>query len=78
MAIEISTPLIEEAYEEAHKSGALGGKISGAGGGGYMYFFCPGETRHRVEARLEQMGLELTRFAFEPRGVQTWGTSSES
>jgi D-glycero-alpha-D-manno-heptose-7-phosphate kinase len=73
MATEISTPQIEEAYEEARRCGALGGKISGAGGGGYMYFFCPDETRHRVGDRLEQMGLELTRFAFEPHGVQTWG-----
>jgi D-glycero-alpha-D-manno-heptose-7-phosphate kinase len=74
MATEITTPQIEDAYEEARRAGALGGKISGAGGGGYMYFFCPGETRHSVSDRLEQMGLELTRFAFEPQGVQTWGT----
>jgi D-glycero-alpha-D-manno-heptose-7-phosphate kinase len=74
MATEITTPQIEEAYEEARRAGALGGKISGAGGGGYMYFFCPAETRHRVGDRLEQMGLKLTRFAFEPQGVQAWGT----
>jgi D-glycero-alpha-D-manno-heptose-7-phosphate kinase len=74
MATEITSPQIEEAYEEARRCGAVGGKISGAGGGGYMYFFCPSETRHRVADRLEQMGLELTRFAFESQGVQTWGT----
>jgi D-glycero-alpha-D-manno-heptose-7-phosphate kinase len=78
MATEITTPQIEEAYEEARRFGALGGKISGAGGGGYMYFFCPSETRHRVGDRLEEMGLELTRFAFEPQGVQTWGTPFRS
>jgi D-glycero-alpha-D-manno-heptose-7-phosphate kinase len=74
MATQISTPQIEEAYEEARRHGALGGKISGAGGGGYMYFFCPGETRHRVSSRLEELGLNLTRFSFEPHGAQTWAT----
>jgi D-glycero-alpha-D-manno-heptose-7-phosphate kinase len=72
MAGQITTPAIDEIYDEAKRHGALGGKVSGAGGGGYMYFFCPAETRHRVSARLEEIGLHLTRFTFEPSGVQTW------
>lgn len=72
MSDRISNPRLEEIYEEARRAGALGGKVSGAGGGGYMYFFCPGETRHRVTARLEEMGLACSRLTFEPRGVQAW------
>jgi D-glycero-alpha-D-manno-heptose-7-phosphate kinase len=75
MAQQITNPTIDEIYEEALKCGALGGKISGAGGGGYLYFFCPRETRHRVASRLASMGVGLTRFAFEPLGVQTWETA---
>jgi D-glycero-alpha-D-manno-heptose-7-phosphate kinase len=75
MAHQITNPIVDEIYDEARKSGALGGKISGAGGGGYLYFFCPRETRHRVAARLASMGVDLTRFAFESRGVQTWETA---
>lgn len=41
MAHSISNPLIDSIYEAAIKSGATGGKISGAGGGGFMFFFCP-------------------------------------
>jgi D-glycero-alpha-D-manno-heptose-7-phosphate kinase len=74
MADQITNPIVDEIYDEARNCGALGGKISGAGGGGYMYFFCPRETRHRVATRLGAMGVDLTRFAFEPQGVQTWET----
>jgi D-glycero-alpha-D-manno-heptose-7-phosphate kinase len=72
MAGQITSPRLDEIYEAARARGALGGKVSGAGGGGYMYFFCPGETRHEVAACLDDLGLEVTRFAFEPSGVQTW------
>ena len=75
MAAQITNPLIDEIYDEAKRGGALGGKVSGAGGGGYMFFFCPGETRHGVTDRLQQMGVEVARFAFEANGVQTWETT---
>ncbi|MGC9146179.1 MAG: dehydrogenase, partial [Nitrososphaeria archaeon] len=48
MAEGITNPVIEEIYEEAKKSGATGGKISGAGGGGFMMFYCPKNTRYKV------------------------------
>ncbi len=48
MAHNISNNRIEEIYEAAKKAGATGGKISGAGGGGFMIFYCPGNTRHTV------------------------------
>lgn len=72
MSPRISTPTIDEAYEEACRHGAIGGKVTGAGGGGFMLFYCAPGTRHRVAARLAQLGLSETEFAFEPGGLRTW------
>jgi len=72
MSDRISNAQIEEYYEEARKHGALGGKITGAGGGGYMMFYCEFEKRHKVVAQLRKMGATPTEFAFDDRGLQTW------
>ncbi len=70
---KVSTPEVNEMYEEARRLGALGGKITGAGGGGYMLFYCLFERKHRVAERLKQMGGQVSEFAFEFHGLQTWG-----
>ena len=54
MAENISNSQLDELYETARKAGATGGKISGAGGGGFMIFYCPGNTRFQVINALEQ------------------------
>jgi D-glycero-alpha-D-manno-heptose-7-phosphate kinase len=72
MSPRITTPLIDEAYLEALEHGALGGKVTGAGGGGYILFYCPPGTRHRVSGRLKLMGLDEAEFAFEHEGLTTW------
>ncbi|MBP5189678.1 MAG: dehydrogenase, partial [Bacteroidales bacterium] len=48
MAKSVSNPRIDAIYTAARQAGATGGKISGAGGGGYMTFYCPALTRHAV------------------------------
>ncbi|MDR2848516.1 MAG: dehydrogenase, partial [Bacteroidales bacterium] len=48
MARHISNEQIDKIYETAVNNGALGGKISGAGGGGFMFFYCPANTRYQV------------------------------
>ena len=68
----ISNDFIDEIYEQALKQGALGGKITGAGGGGFMLFYCRFEHKHRVAEALKRMGAIPTEFAFEPMGLQTW------
>jgi D-glycero-alpha-D-manno-heptose-7-phosphate kinase len=68
----ISNPYIDELYEEARKKGAIGGKITGAGGGGYMIFYCEFEKRHKVAEQLRKMGAIPAEFAFEADGLQTW------
>ncbi len=71
----ISTPRIEELYQAARQAGALGGKIAGAGGGGYLLLYCPFDRKHRVAEAVEQLGGQIVNFGFEPRGVQTWDAS---
>ncbi len=72
MSPRISTDFIEEAYAEAVSAGALGGKVTGAGGGGYMLFFCPFQLKHRVAERLIALGAEVTEFEFASDGLTTW------
>ena len=68
----ISTPIIDEAYAEAIAHGATGGKVTGAGGGGFMLFYCRPGCRHRVARRLAELGLLETEFAFTTEGLTTW------
>jgi D-glycero-alpha-D-manno-heptose-7-phosphate kinase len=68
----ITTPRIDELYEEALKAGAIGGKITGAGGGGHLLLYCPFTKRHNVRERLSAMGTRATDFRFDPSGMQTW------
>ena len=66
LASRISNGVIEEAYQAARGAGALGGKISGAGGGGFMLLYCPYERREAVRAALKDF-QELP-FQLEPDG----------
>ena len=72
MSNKISNPQIDELYAEALKAGALGGKLLGAGGGGYLLMYCPYNVRHKVAARMESMGGQLADWNFELRGAQSW------
>jgi D-glycero-alpha-D-manno-heptose-7-phosphate kinase len=72
MAEGISNPLIEELYEQAKKSGATGGKISGAGGGGFMTFYCPAISKYRVMETLSQFGGYCRPYQFTDHGLTTW------
>jgi D-glycero-alpha-D-manno-heptose-7-phosphate kinase len=72
MSPRISTDFIDEAYAAAKQEGALGGKVTGAGGGGYMLFYCPFHRKHRVAERLVEMGGTVDEFQFSPDGLTTW------
>ena len=72
MADGISNPLMEEIYETAKKAGATGGKISGAGGGGFMIFYCPGNAKYTVMQRLEKFGGYSKNYQFVEHGLKTW------
>jgi D-glycero-alpha-D-manno-heptose-7-phosphate kinase len=72
MARHISNTRIEEIYNAARQAGATGGKISGAGGGGFMIFYCPGTSRYKVIQSLGKFGGEVRQYAFNKYGLTTW------
>ncbi|MCD6067563.1 MAG: dehydrogenase [Bacteroidetes bacterium] len=72
MAQSISNQLIDSIYTTAIENGAAGGKISGAGGGGFMFFYCPGVTKVKVARSLEQFGGKVQAFKFTAQGLTTW------
>lgn len=72
MAEGISNSLMEEIYESAKAAGATGGKISGAGGGGFMIFYCPGTTKYKVIKSLEKFGGQHRNYQFVEHGLTTW------
>lgn len=72
MASHISNPQIDQIYTSAKKAGATGGKISGAGGGGFMVFYCPGNTRFPVMETLNTFGGKVNPFQFTQHGLTSW------
>lgn len=72
MADSISNELIDNVYDAAMAAGAAGGKISGAGGGGFMFFYCPSTTRYRVIDALAAFGGKAKRYEFVNEGLKTW------
>lgn len=66
LASKISNNIIDESYEAAIKAGALGGKVSGAGGGGFLLLYCPRDKQDSVRNALRHL-RELP-FHFEPDG----------
>jgi D-glycero-alpha-D-manno-heptose-7-phosphate kinase len=72
MADGISNDLMDEIYETAKQSGATGGKISGAGGGGFMIFYCPGNTKFNVIKNLERFGGHHKNYQFVEHGMKSW------
>ena len=72
MAHNISNSTIENIYTAAKKAGATGGKISGAGGGGFMIFYCPHNTRYAVIDALTALGGEIKNYSFTKYGLTTW------
>lgn len=72
MATKITTPLIDEMYEAVCKKGALGGKILGAGGGGYLLVYTPFNKRQTIAEELKGLGGQMVDFDFEFRGLRSW------
>lgn len=64
---KVSNPEIDRWYEMARQNGALGGKIMGAGGGGFFMFYVD-KDKNRLRETLEKEGLKEMRFRFELEG----------
>jgi D-glycero-alpha-D-manno-heptose-7-phosphate kinase len=61
---------VDVLYERARELGATGGKLCGAGGGGYLVIFCPPDRAPVVREALEALGGRFTDFAFHPEGLR--------
>ena len=68
----VSNPEIERLFALAEGQGALGGKATGAGGGGCLLFLCAPDTEHRVARALREAGAEILHFSFDDLGLQVW------
>jgi D-glycero-alpha-D-manno-heptose-7-phosphate kinase len=68
----ISNPKIDEIVDTALKEGADAGKVSGAGGGGFMMFFVPIEKRVHLTRVLNQFGGYVQNCHFTTKGSETW------
>lgn len=78
MTEEISNPVIDEIYETTLHAGSSGGKISGAGGGGFMIFYCPNNTKYKVIESLQKFGGEFRKYNFLNNGIYTWSTNGSN
>jgi D-glycero-alpha-D-manno-heptose-7-phosphate kinase len=74
MAQGISNAQIDHIYQTAMDAGALGGKISGAGGGGFMTFYAESSQRYDVIEALEKLGGTVIPYQFTQTGVEQWKT----
>lgn len=69
---KISTAQLDDIYNSALTHGALGGKLLGAGGGGFLLFYVPPFRKHELMTHLEQAGLKIRPFRFEQEGLRAW------
>jgi D-glycero-alpha-D-manno-heptose-7-phosphate kinase len=72
MSPQTSNARIDELHAAACEAGATGGRLAGAGGGGYLLLFCPGASRAEVRARLATLGAPAEDVAFAAEGVRAW------
>jgi D-glycero-alpha-D-manno-heptose-7-phosphate kinase len=69
ISTKMSNPRFDEIYEIARKSGALGGKISGAGGGGFFLFYVE-EKHEKFREQMKELGLREMRYRFDFEGTK--------
>jgi len=66
----ISNPRINEIYDAALARGALGGKVTGAGGGGFLLLYCEKQKQDSVRAAMREFGLKEMKFHFDLAGTK--------
>jgi D-glycero-alpha-D-manno-heptose-7-phosphate kinase len=69
---KISNDKLDELYSYAIEKGALGGKLLGAGGGGFFMFFVENFSKNSFLRSMKQQGFTETRFQFDDKGMQSW------
>jgi len=69
---KISTDHLDQIYENARAHGAVGGKLLGAGGGGFFLFYVSQFKKHELMQHLEASKLQVRPFRFEQEGLRAW------
>lgn len=72
LSSKISTKRLDQIYQDARRHGAIGGKLLGAGGGGFFLFYISPFRKHELIEHLKQAGLKLRPFRFEQDGLRAW------
>lgn len=72
MATSITNPMIQKAFDTALEAGAIAGKVSGAGGGGFIMFVVEPTKRKNVEFALQKLEGNVVEFQFSDHGTQSW------
>ena len=72
LSSKISNSSLDQIYAGAMANGALGGKLLGAGGGGFFLFYVPAFSKHGLITHLAEQGLQVRPFRFEQKGLQAW------
>ncbi|MDP9358134.1 MAG: GHMP kinase [Chloroflexota bacterium] len=67
---KVSSEVIDGWYAAARRAGALGGKITGAGGGGFLLLYCPLPAKEEVRATMTRLGLRELSFGFDVEGAR--------
>ena len=67
---KMTDPFIDRCYETARQNGALGGKLIGAGGGGFFMFYCANSDKPRLYRAMCQLGLKPTTFNIDYEGTK--------
>jgi D-glycero-alpha-D-manno-heptose-7-phosphate kinase len=73
---QITTDRLDKLYNTAVQNGALGGKLMGAGGGGFFMFYCEGDARERVKKALIAEGLKPFQFNIDHEGLKVLYSSN--
>ena len=67
---KMSAPFLDECYEVARKNGVAGGKLIGAGGGGFFMFYCDNNDKSKLVEAMQKIGLRWERFHFDFDGTK--------
>jgi D-glycero-alpha-D-manno-heptose-7-phosphate kinase len=71
-AVSVTNPHLARIYQIAMDNGALSGKVSGAGGGGFMFFIVHPENRFRLVSALNEAGAQASPTKFTQEGCESW------
>ena len=74
---KISNSYLDKIYDSAMQNGAVGGKLLGAGGGGFYLFYVPPSHKHCLMKHLEACGLRIQPFRFDQDGLRAWTVREE-